>query len=165
MTTYIQTDSGNLISRSSSILGSSNIILGGKTIIQPNVIIRGDLRRATSSTNVVVVAIGKYSYLANHVVIRPGNKSYKGSSTSVLSPPTPPHANQPTPSSVFSYYPVKIGDYVSIGQGSIIEAAQIGNGVQIGNNCIIVRVSFLCPTLTYCSMTLMYDPSGVIGHH
>lgn len=43
--------------------------------------------------------------------------------------------------SVFSYYPLKIGDYVSIGAGSIIEAAAIGNGVEIGKNCIIVRRS------------------------
>lgn len=38
----------------------------------------------------------------------------------------------------FSYYPVKIGDYVTIGSGSIVEAAQIGNMVEIGRNCVIV---------------------------
>lgn len=42
---------------------------------------------------------------------------------------------------VFSYYPMKIGDFVSIGAGSIVEAASIGNGVEIGKNCIIVRLS------------------------
>ena len=39
---------------------------------------------------------------------------------------------------MFSYYPTKIGDYVSVGAGSILEAASVGNGVEIGNNCIIV---------------------------
>lgn len=39
---------------------------------------------------------------------------------------------------VFSYYPMKIGDCVSIGAGSIVEAASIGHGVEIGTNCIIV---------------------------
>lgn len=41
--------------------------------------------------------------------------------------------------SAFSYYPMKIGDFVSIGPRSIVEAASIGNGVEIGKNCIIVR--------------------------
>lgn len=41
--------------------------------------------------------------------------------------------------SAFSYYPTKIGDFVSIGAGSIVEAASIGDGVEIGKNCIIVR--------------------------
>jgi dynactin-5 len=40
---------------------------------------------------------------------------------------------------VFSYYPQKIGDHVTIGQNSIVEAASIGNFVTIGNNCVIVR--------------------------
>lgn len=34
---------------------------------------------------------------------------------------------------------MKIGDFVSIGPRSIVEAASIGNGVEIGKNCIIVR--------------------------
>lgn len=43
---YISTDTGNKVSRKSAIYGSQNIILGGKTIIQPSVVLRGDLRRA-----------------------------------------------------------------------------------------------------------------------
>lgn len=38
----------------------------------------------------------------------------------------------------FNYYPMKIGDHVHIGAGSVIEAATIGNHVEIGKNCIIV---------------------------
>lgn len=49
-------------------------------------------------------------------MVRPPYKTYKG---------------------VFSYYPMKIGDFVSIGPSSIVEAATIGNGVEIGKNCII----------------------------
>lgn len=33
---------------------------------------------------------------------------------------------------------MKIGDFVSIGSNSIVEAASIGNGVEIGKNCVIV---------------------------
>lgn len=39
---------------------------------------------------------------------------------------------------IFSYYPMKIGDHVTIGEGSIVEAATIGSHVTIGKNCIIV---------------------------
>lgn len=33
---------------------------------------------------------------------------------------------------------MKIGDHVTIGEGSIVEAATIGSHVNIGKNCIIV---------------------------
>ncbi len=39
----------------------------------------------------------------------------------------------------FTFYPVRISDCVTIGAGSIVEAAQIGLGVDIGKDCIIVR--------------------------
>lgn len=77
---YIETDSGNKVSRQCTIVGSQNIILGGKTIIQPGVIVRGDLRRAgvSSSGNAVVVAVGKYCVLGEGSIIRPPYKTYKG---------------------------------------------------------------------------------------
>jgi len=40
--------------------------------------------------------------------------------------------------SQFTFYPVRISDCVFIGEKCIIEAAQIGLGVDIGPNCIIV---------------------------
>jgi hypothetical protein len=46
---------------------------------------------------------------------------------------------RPPPPSVFNYYPVKIGDHVTIGARSVVEAAQIGNCVTIGEDCVIVR--------------------------
>ena len=39
----------------------------------------------------------------------------------------------------FNYYPMKIGDFVHIGANTIVEAATIGNHVEIGKNCVIVR--------------------------
>jgi len=41
----------------------------------------------------------------------------------------------------FNYYPMKIGDFVHIGANTIVEAATIGNHVEIGRNCVIVRDS------------------------
>jgi dynactin-5 len=35
---------------------------------------------------------------------------------------------------------MKIGDHVHIGAGSVVEAATIGNHVEIGKNCVIVSV-------------------------
>ena len=114
---FIETDTGNKVSRNCSITGSQNIILGGKTIIHPGCVIRGDLRRVIG-TQSVVVSVGKYSVLGANSIIRPPYKIYKGT---------------------FSYYPIKIGDYVHIGENSVIQAATIGNDVWIGKNCIIGR--------------------------
>ena len=38
---------------------------------------------------------------------------------------------------------MKVGDHVHIGSGTIVEAATIGNHVEIGRNCVIVSVKFL----------------------
>ncbi|KAI9644100.1 hypothetical protein NHQ30_007452 [Ciborinia camelliae] len=98
---YIETDTGNKVSRRSQIIGTTNIILGGKTVIQAEVIIRGDLLRT----------------------IPPGEKA--GSPVAVAIGRT------------FSYFPLKIGDHVFVGSGSIIEAAMLGNHVHIGANSVV----------------------------
>lgn len=59
--------------------------------------------------------------------------------------------------SVFSYYPMKIGDFVSIGAGSIVEAASIGNGVEIGKNCIVVRPRLRASSLRRPRLTLQME--------
>ncbi|KAF5874811.1 putative f-box domain-containing protein [Botrytis fragariae] len=100
----VSPDTGNKVSRRSQIIGTTNIILGGKTVIQAEVIIRGDLLRTLPPStqgekagNAVAVAIGR----------------------------------------TFSYFPLKIGDHVFVGPGSIIEAAMLGNHVNIGANVVV----------------------------
>ncbi|KIS69724.1 putative dynactin Arp1 p25 subunit RO12 [Mycosarcoma maydis] len=129
---YVQTAlTGNKVSRKATILGSQNIILGGKCIIQHGAIIRGDLKRispsSTSSTAVgsqtqpaqsVAIFIGRYCILAESSVIRPPYKTYKG---------------------IFSYYPMKMGDHVSVGANTVLEAASVGSHVEIGANCLVGR--------------------------
>ncbi|KAJ3331581.1 hypothetical protein HDU93_009615, partial [Gonapodya sp. JEL0774] len=44
---------------------------------------------------------------------------------------------------VFTYYPIKIGDYVHIGANSVIEAATIGNCVRIGKNVVLGRFAII----------------------
>ena len=89
---YIQTAlTGNKVSRKATILGSQNIILGGKCVIQQGAIIRGDLKRiappSTASATTggqaqqaqsVTIMIGRYCLLAESSVIRPPYKTYKG---------------------------------------------------------------------------------------
>ncbi|KAH9814793.1 trimeric LpxA-like protein [Melampsora americana] len=135
---YIETDTGNKVSRKALISGSQNIILGGKTIIEHQVIIRGDLRR-TGLGNSVVIGIGKFCLLSERSVIRPPYKTYKG---------------------VFSYYPMKIGDHVHIGSDSVIEAASIGNLVQIGKNCVIGRFSIIKDCVKISDNTII--PPGTV---
>ncbi|KAF9106900.1 hypothetical protein BGX27_008947 [Mortierella sp. AM989] len=118
---YIETDTGNKVSRKSVICGSQNIILGGKTILQTGCVIRGDLRR-TGPGQAVVVSVGRYCFFSQGCVIRPPCKTYKGA---------------------FSYYPMKIGDHVTIGEGSIIQAASIGSFVSIGKNCVIGKFAII----------------------
>ncbi|GAA5876773.1 hypothetical protein JCM16303_006282 [Sporobolomyces ruberrimus] len=135
---FIQTETGNIVSRQSQIYGSQNIVLSGKSILSPGCVIRGDLRRTGASSSssgggggggTVVIAMGKYCYVGESTVLRPCYKTYKG---------------------VFSYYPMKIGDYVTIGSSSVIEAASIGTGVEIGKNCIIGPLAIL---KDYCKIS------------
>ncbi|WWD17222.1 hypothetical protein CI109_101660 [Kwoniella shandongensis] len=113
--THIETDTGNKVSRKATIAGATNIILGGKSIIQTGSILRGDLRRSTAGQH-VVISMGRYCLIGEGAIIRPPGKMYKGA---------------------FTFYPVRISDFVHIGAGCIVEAAQIGSGVEIGKGCII----------------------------
>ena len=78
-------DTGNKVSRKSQIIGTQNIILGGKSVIQAEVIIRGDLVRtldAPAGTEkkapVVAVAIGRYCFLSRGCVLKPPGRVMKG---------------------------------------------------------------------------------------
>jgi dynactin-5 len=80
-------DTGNKVSRKSQIIGTTNIILGGKTVIQAEVIIRGDLYRTQPSSSSgekgekasnVAVVIGRYCFLSKGCILRPPGKIYKG---------------------------------------------------------------------------------------
>ncbi|KAK9374541.1 trimeric LpxA-like protein [Lipomyces chichibuensis] len=123
---YIETESGNRISRKAVILGSQHILLGGRSTILPECVVRGDLHRPSSAsstgTAVASINIGRYSFLEKGVVIKPPFKFYKGS---------------------LVYYPLKIGNFVSIGANSIIEAATIGSYVNIGSNCVVGKFAII----------------------
>lgn len=128
------------MSRRAAISGPQNIILGGKTIISSNAIIRGDLRR-TGPGHAVVISLGRYCLIGEGCVMRSVRTSYEYPYKLVIVIYRPPYK---TYRGNFNYYPMKIGDHVHIGGGTIVEAATIGNHVQIGKNCIIVSVQLCC---------------------
>ncbi|VUC21849.1 unnamed protein product [Clonostachys rosea] len=120
---YIETDSGNKVSRKAMLQGTQNIMLGGKAVIQPEVMIRGDLVRTAPSSsssggpaNSTAVAIGRYCFLARGALLRPPGRIYKGT---------------------FTYMPLRMGDHVFVGQSTVVQAATVGNYVHIGRDCTI----------------------------
>eukprot|EP01039_Chlorochromonas_danica_P006277 gene6277-6920_t len=104
---YIQTSTGNIISRQATIsMPQSLEIPGGKCFIAQEVHIRADL---------AAVQLQKYSYLDRGCLLRPGY---------VLSQP-------------IRFIPMTIGMHSYIGQETIVEAACIGSGCFIGQRCIL----------------------------
>jgi len=106
---YIETASGNRVSRASVLCGSQNIILNGKNIVQSEAIIRGDLAN---------VRVGRHCVISSRAVIRPPFKKF---------------------SKGVAFFPLQIGDHVFIGEGSVINAAVVNSYVYIGKNCVIGR--------------------------
>ncbi|KAJ6437162.1 dynactin subunit p25 [Purpureocillium lavendulum] len=121
-------DTGNKVARKAILVGTQNIMLGGKTVIQPEVMIRGDLVRTAASSSssssssaaapatTTAVAIGRYCFLARGVLLRPPGRLYKGA---------------------FTYMPLRLGDHVFVGQGTVVQAATVGSHVHIGKGCAI----------------------------
>ncbi|KAG1714456.1 Dynactin subunit 5 [Nymphon striatum] len=106
---YIETASGNKVSRQSVLCGSQNIVLQGKTIIQADCIVRGDLAN---------IRMGRNCVISKGSVIRPPFKKF---------------------SKGVAFFPLQIGDNVFIGEDCVINAASIGSYVVIGKNCVIGR--------------------------
>jgi dynactin-5 len=64
---YIETASGNRVSRLSVLCGSQNIVLNGKNVVQSEAIIRGDLAN---------VRVGRNCIVSTRAVIRPPFKKF-----------------------------------------------------------------------------------------
>uniref|UniRef100_UPI00358E9240 dynactin subunit 5 isoform X2 n=1 Tax=Myxine glutinosa TaxID=7769 RepID=UPI00358E9240 len=106
---FIETASGNKVSRQSVLCGSQNIVLSGKTIVMEDCIIRGDLAN---------VRVGRHCVLKSRSVIRPPFKKF---------------------SKGVAFFPLHIGDHVFIEEDCVVNAAQIGSFVHIGRGCVIGR--------------------------
>ena len=77
---YIETETGNKISRKAQISGTPNIRLAGKCVIQADVQLRGDLHRfATSSGgDTTAISIGKYVVVSSGTVLKPPGRMQAG---------------------------------------------------------------------------------------
>ncbi|XP_066595775.1 dynactin subunit 5 [Prorops nasuta] len=110
---YVETASGNKVSRQTVLCGSQNIVLHGKVIVQSDAIIRGDLSS---------VKVGRYCIISKNAVIRPPFKKF---------------------SKGVAFFPLAMGDHVFVGERAIINAALIGSYVYIGKNAIVGRKAIL----------------------
>ncbi|KAJ4362747.1 hypothetical protein N0V95_001349 [Ascochyta clinopodiicola] len=120
---YIETDSGNKVSRRAAITGTANITLGGRTVIMADVQLRGDLHPTRSApsqsgreTTPISINIGRCTVISTGSVIKPPARISRGQ---------------------VHYYPMKIGDNVFVGPNSTISAISISSHVHIGANVTI----------------------------
>ncbi|KAK8071256.1 hypothetical protein PG997_011459 [Apiospora hydei] len=121
---YIETDTGNKVSRKANLIGTQHIMLGGKTVIMAEAMVRGDLTRTVSAQGSSGAApqsntsifIGRYCFLSRGCCLRPPGRIYKGA---------------------FTYMPLRIGDHVFVGENSVVQAATIGSHVHIAANAVV----------------------------
>ena len=106
---FIETASGNKVSRQSVLCGSQNIVLSGKVIVEKDCVIRGDLAN---------VRVGRNCVIKSGSVIRPPFKKFQRG---------------------VAFFPCIIGEHVFVEENSVLNAAQIGSFVHIGKNCVIGR--------------------------
>ncbi|EGO26755.1 hypothetical protein SERLADRAFT_464153 [Serpula lacrymans var. lacrymans S7.9] len=153
---FIETDTGNKVSRRATIAGPQNIILGGKTIISSGAIIRGDLRR-TGPGHAVVISLGRYCLVGEGCIVRYATfvSNLSCPANAVCRPPYKTYRGN------FNYYPMKIGDHVHIGTSTIVEAATIGSHVVIGKNCVIGKFTIIKDCAQIADNTIV-PPNTVI---
>lgn len=113
-------------------------MLGGKTLIDHNVVLRGDLHRPDSKS--AVIAIGRYCVLEEEVSITPPGRAPPSSSSSSGSSNAHPQVTKETG---LIHLPAKLGSYVHMCHGSVSEAASIGSCVYIGRGCKIGKFAVI----------------------
>ncbi|CCG82977.1 Dynactin Arp1 p25 subunit [Taphrina deformans PYCC 5710] len=126
---YILTESGNHISRAGlNLINTQSIVLGGKTVIESHVTMRGDLRRpdapssSSSSPAAAAITLGRYCLVGRGTSLVPPHRVREGQER---------------------WYPLKVGDYVHVGAHSTVSAASIASCVHIGAHCVIGNMSIV----------------------
>ncbi|KAM0720115.1 hypothetical protein Q7P37_004251 [Cladosporium fusiforme] len=156
-TEYIETDTGNKISRKAHIEGKPNIMLGGRTVIMAGVTMRGDLQRkaersadgseSSDKLSNTAITIGRGTIVSTDCVIRPPIRQSRGQMT---------------------YYPLRIGDNVFIGPGSHVASLSISSHVHIGAGCVLSPFSIIkenCRILpgTVVPPAMVVPPGSVVA--
>ncbi|KAI9664389.1 MAG: hypothetical protein M1831_002322 [Alyxoria varia] len=163
---YIETDTGNKISRRSKIEGTPHIILAGRVVVQSDVCLRGDLVREADDTKTTkksddksgkssggpqsrtAISVGRYTFLAQGCTLHPPCRIFKNpNATSAAASTNTPNPNEPashtqtqtqtqSPTQL-SHYHQKIGEHTYIGPYAHISAALVGNNCHIGAHAVI----------------------------
>ncbi|MCJ1272231.1 hypothetical protein MMC21_000017 [Puttea exsequens] len=173
---YIETDTGNKVARKSQLYGTQHIILGGRTVVQPHVCIRGDLVRSAPPSNQTATT----GTSTTDATTTPANGATAGTKPPPPSPSTTitigryTHLSHSTllrpPSrlhrSTLSHHPLKISDNVLIHPSCIIEAALIGEHVVIGAGSVVGKMVVIRDWVRVLEGSVvpagMVVPSGVV---
>lgn len=140
---YIETETGNKISRLAQIVGAKHIVLAGKCVVQQGTVIRGDLIRPSQpqkSTDSLdpksaatkkpsqpsSVALGRYVFVSPHCTLHPPSRIDRSKT-----------ADGKVGEGQLTYYPLRIADHVFIGPNTHVRAAEIRSNVHIGANVSI----------------------------
>jgi len=107
---FIVTSTGNIINRQALIAKPQAVeIPNGKVIVEKNVIIRGDF---------APIQLNKYCYINSDTVLRPAYAMNKGA---------------------FRFIPMTMGSHTYVGKNCVIQAAVIGVGCMIEDDCILSK--------------------------
>ncbi|OBA23536.1 trimeric LpxA-like protein [Metschnikowia bicuspidata var. bicuspidata NRRL YB-4993] len=121
MDDWIETGTGNRISRLAIIKGANRISILENCTISENCTLNGNV--ATLSPSLPSIVLGKYTYLGCRCLI------------------DPPRANPSPDASVFT--DVKVGNYTTLGADSVVRLIQVGNRVLIGARCVLGELSVI----------------------
>ncbi|KAK5739526.1 hypothetical protein LTR17_005215 [Elasticomyces elasticus] len=153
-TEYIETDTGNKISRRARIEGKQNIMLAGKSVVMAGATLRGDLHRKSDKPaegekggSVTAISVGKASIISTDCTVRPPMRLSRGQMT---------------------FYPMRIGDNVFIGTGTHVSALSISSHVHIGAGCVLSPFCVIkesCKILpgTVIPSHMIIPPGSIVG--
>lgn len=127
---YIRTAAQNYISRSATVHGPQNLVINGRSVFRPGVVVHGDFD--------VLIHVGRYVRLDEGVVVKPcvvprssdpllttSNFDDKDDLRSL-----PPGTNERA-------IPVLIGSHTRVGHHTRISSVSVGSCVYIGSNCTL----------------------------
>lgn len=113
MSAYVYSASGNAISRDSNISGARFIINHGSSMVEAGSIIRGDLNHGKP-----IIKWGHHCIFKSGCSIEPPEREGKR-------------------------FPCVLNNFVVVGCGTKVEAAQIGSHVVLGDNCVIGKFTII----------------------
>lgn len=118
---WIETTSGNRISKKAKILGSDHILINGNSTINDEVLLQGDVKMAGKQN--ATIQIGKCCYLGTGSQIIPPVLKYDNGDA--------------------IHGPLLIGGYTIVGKNSIVRLANIGSRVLIEAECRLEDLSIV----------------------